>query len=149
MWRIFNEQCNKPASGKVRSGTDVVWYCHTDLQGWSQASGALCLTLVSYWKFCLSNLVALEAGESPARMWSGLPSRGEHFYSTTWDAGIWGASNRFFLTLCWILWSYQLCSSRLADRSEGAALKRKIYDSLMLLGSNSLHGCDSIPFSLC
>ncbi|XP_068823102.1 zinc finger protein 385B isoform X1 [Capricornis sumatraensis] len=58
----------------------------TDNQGWSQVSVAPCVTLVTSWKFCLSNSVVLEAGESPAKMWSGLPSRGSTCHTTTLPA---------------------------------------------------------------
>ncbi|KAM5280006.1 zinc finger protein 385B isoform 1-T1 [Ctenodactylus gundi] len=74
------------ATGKVWSDAELTWCCHTDDRGWSQVPVALCSTLVTSWKFCLSNLVAPEAGESPASMWSGLPSRGSTCHSSALPA---------------------------------------------------------------
>ncbi|XP_042131463.2 zinc finger protein 385B isoform X9 [Peromyscus maniculatus bairdii] len=58
----------------------------TENEGWSQVPVALYITLATSWKFCLSNLVAREAAEIPARMWSGLPSRGSACHTTTLPA---------------------------------------------------------------
>jgi len=77
--------------------------------------------------------VVLEAGESPAKMWSGLPSRGEHFYSKTWTWGS-GVSVADSFECCVESCGVANCLSCRADRSEGVAVKSRIYDSIILGG---------------
>nr|XP_033716292.1 zinc finger protein 385B isoform X1 [Tursiops truncatus] len=84
--QLSDGQPPPPAQGSGPPLASPSTYTSTDNQGWSQVSVAPCITLVTSWKFCLSNLVAFEAGESPARMWSGLPSRGSTCHSTTLPA---------------------------------------------------------------
>ncbi|XP_059962792.1 zinc finger protein 385B [Mesoplodon densirostris] len=84
--QLSDGQPPPPAQGSGPPLASSSTYTSTDNQGWSQVSVAPCITLVTSWKFCLSNLVAFEAGESPARMWSGLPSRGSTCHSTTLPA---------------------------------------------------------------
>lgn len=92
------------------------------------------MTLATSWKFCLSNLVVPEAGGSPAKMWSGLPSRGEHFYSKTWTLGS-GVSIADSFECCVESWGVVSCFlSRRTDRSEGVAVKSHVYDSIVLGG---------------
>lgn len=106
---------------------------------------ALCITLVTYWKFSLSNLVALKAGQTPARMWSGLPSRGEHFYSKTWMLGS-GVSVTDSFVCCVESCGVINCVYHIMLTDPNGNNEEQIYDSLILLGSNSLNGCDSILF---
>lgn len=76
-------------------------------------------------------MVVLEAGESPAKMWSGLPSRGEHFYSKTWTLGSGVSvadSFECYVESCGVV----NCLSRRTDRSEGVAGKSHIHDSIIL-----------------
>eukprot|EP00070_Physeter_catodon_P018419 XP_023978099.1 zinc finger protein 385B isoform X1 [Physeter catodon] len=84
--QLSDAQPPPPAQGSGPTLASPSTYTSTDNQGWSQVSVAPCITLATSWKFCLSNLVAFEAGESPARMWSGLPSRGSTCHSTTLPA---------------------------------------------------------------
>ena len=74
--------------------------------------------------------MVLEAGESPAKMWSGLPSRGEHFYSKTWTLGSGVSADSF--ECCVESCGVVSCLSCRADRSEGVAVKSHIYDSIIL-----------------
>nr|XP_035927437.1 zinc finger protein 385B isoform X5 [Halichoerus grypus] len=84
--QLSDGQPPPPAQGSGQLLASPSTNTSADNQGWSQVSVARCITLVTYWKFCLSNLVALKAGESPARMWSGLPSRGSTCHTTTLPA---------------------------------------------------------------
>ncbi|XP_078307258.1 zinc finger protein 385B isoform X7 [Panthera onca] len=84
--QLSDGQPPPPAQGSGQLLASPSTNTSADNQGWSQVSVALCITLVTYWKFCLSNLVALKAGESPARMWSGLPSRGSTCHTATLPA---------------------------------------------------------------
>ncbi|XP_058568586.1 zinc finger protein 385B isoform X8 [Neofelis nebulosa] len=84
--QLSDGQPPPPAQGSGQLLASPSTNTSADNQGWSQVSVALCITLVTYWKFCLSNLVVLKAGESPARMWSGLPSRGSTCHTATLPA---------------------------------------------------------------
>ncbi|XP_027980931.1 zinc finger protein 385B isoform X1 [Eumetopias jubatus] len=84
--QLSDGQPPPPAQGSGQLLASPSTNTSADNQGWSQVSVARCITPVTYWKFCLSNLVALKAGESPARMWSGLPSRGSTCHTTTLPA---------------------------------------------------------------
>ncbi|KAM6177872.1 LOW QUALITY PROTEIN: zinc finger protein 385B [Rhynchocyon petersi] len=83
--RIKQLSDGQPPPPAQSSGPPVASLSSSTSTGWSQVSEALCIILVRYWKFCLFNLVVL-AGESPARMWSGLPSRGSTCHTTTLPA---------------------------------------------------------------